>query len=207
MFISVAPYSSTEFKFSLMEAIGNDVRSLEEVVTKLDLEVDGWTVEAVRGCEESIASIEAALEEHTELNDSLEIGSFEEITLKKDAESFIFTYSNRVAELSDEIDCRRITQAENKKISGNDEFKKGNFAAALEMYKNAIDYDPSNAVYYTNRALVLQKMDDWIGALSDAEYAVSLDAGMLKGHIILIKCQVSHFPPPCLFIRRSSSDD
>ena len=177
-----------------MDSVGNDIRSLEELVSRLDLEIDGWTVEAVRECEESIASMEAILEEQTELNDSLETSSFEEMTLKKDTESFIFTYSNRVAVLSDEVDCRRIAQAEKKKNSGNDEFKKGNFAAALEMYKKAIDYDPSNAVYYTNRALVLQKMADWEGALSDAEYAVSLDGGMLKGHIILIKCQVKYIP-------------
>ena len=187
-----------------MEGLGNDVRSLEELVIRLDLEVDGWTVEAVRECEESIASMEAILEEQTELNDSLETSSFEEMTLKKDTESFIFTYSNRIAVLSDEVDCRRIAQAEKKKNSGNDEFKKGSFAAALEMYKKAIDYDPSNAVYYTNRALVLQKMDDWEGALSDAEYAVSLDAGMLKAHIILIKCQVKNISSPCQFVRRGS---
>ena len=180
-----------------MEAIGNDVQSLEERVTGLDLEVDGWTVEAVRECEESIASLEAALDEQTESNDLLENGSFEEMTLKKDTESLIFSFSNRIVELTDQIDTRRIAQAEKTKNSGNEDFKKGNFAAALEMYKNAIDYDPSNAVYYTNRALVLQKMDDWIGALSDAEYAVSLDSGMLKGHIILMKCQVNYIFPLC----------
>jgi tetratricopeptide (TPR) repeat protein len=190
-----------------METIGNDIRSLEELVSRLDLEVDGWTVEAIRECEETLASMEAILEEQSELNDSSETSSFEEVTLKKEKKSIILTYSNRVAAVSCGIDGRRTAQAEIKKNSGNDEFKKGNFAAALEMYKKAIDYDPSNAVYYTNRALVLQKMDDWFAALSDAEYAVGLDAGMLKAHIILMKCQVNYISPPYHFVEKRSSTD
>jgi tetratricopeptide (TPR) repeat protein len=80
--------------------------------------------------------------------------------------------------------------AEKKKNLGNEQFKLGKFPAALALYEEAISYDPSNAVFYTNRALVLQKMDKWVDALADAEFAVSLDCEMLKGHVILIKCQV-----------------
>ena len=45
-------------------------------------------------------------------------------------------------------------------------------------------------ICHSCRALVYQKLDRWTEALSDAECAVSLDADMLKGHIILIKCQI-----------------
>lgn len=85
---------------------------------------------------------------------------------------------------------KRTSLAEKKKNLGNEEFKKGKFPAALVFYEQAIGFDAHNAIYYTNRALVYQKMNLWREALSDAEYAVSLDSEILKGHIILVKCQI-----------------
>jgi DnaJ family protein C protein 7 len=48
----------------------------------------------------------------------------------------------------------------------------------------------SNPLYFTNRALCLQKLDKWDEALMDARYAVELDVDLLKAYIIVIKCQV-----------------
>ena len=39
------------------------------------------------------------------------------------------------------------------KVMGNEYFKKGRFSAAIEAYTEAITLDPSEAVFFTNRAL------------------------------------------------------
>ena len=42
---------------------------------------------------------------------------------------------------------------EDKKIKGNEEFKKKNYAAAVGLYTEGIKLDPSQDVLYSNRGL------------------------------------------------------
>jgi Flp pilus assembly protein TadD len=50
------------------------------------------------------------------------------------------------------------SNAETKKNQGNEEFKKGNFQAAILFFSEAIELDPTEA-YYTNRALALMAVN------------------------------------------------
>jgi tetratricopeptide (TPR) repeat protein len=88
------------------------------------------------------------------------------------------------------MSIRKRYFAEIQKFLGNIEFKEGRYPTALSYYDKAIDIDASNAIYYTNRALVFQKTNDYSKAIDDADIALGLDIDMLKAHVILIKCQV-----------------
>ena len=48
-------------------------------------------------------------------------------------------------------------KADEKKAKGNEEFKKGNYAAAITYYTDAIELCP-NEVYFTNRAMAQIKL-------------------------------------------------
>lgn len=58
-------------------------------------------------------------------------------------------------------------QAEAFKAQGNDFYKKRQFEQALEFYQKAIDADPSDVTYYSNKAAVyfeMKKYDECIEA-------------------------------------------
>lgn len=78
--------------------------------------------------------------------------------------------------------CSRMSkQAEKYKTQGNDEFKKGNHAKAIEFYTYATEVDPKNPVYFTNRSMCYYKMKEWQKSLRDAEKAVALNSSWVKG--------------------------
>lgn len=69
------------------------------------------------------------------------------------------------------------------KERGNDLFKKGDFAGAIGEYTEAIKRDPTNPVYYTNRATARNKVLDLSGALEDCEKSIKLDPKYAKAHV------------------------
>lgn len=46
-----------------------------------------------------------------------------------------------------------MAEAETHKATGNDLFKAGNFEDAVKAYTHAIELNPDNPVYYSNRAM------------------------------------------------------
>jgi stress-induced-phosphoprotein 1 len=66
------------------------------------------------------------------------------------------------------------------KERGNTKFKAGDWAGALNEYNEAIKRDPTNAVYYVNRAAAYTKVLDFGRALEDAEKAIKLDPKYVK---------------------------
>lgn len=74
-----------------------------------------------------------------------------------------------------------MSQAEKQKNLGNDEFKAGNFAKAIEYYTYATELDPKNPVYFTNRSMCYFKMQEWAKSLRDAEKSISLNSNWVKG--------------------------
>ena len=54
--------------------------------------------------------------------------------------------------LKKEIAPELKEKADKFKNDGNELMKQEKFTEALDQYKNAIDIDPNNAVYYCNRA-------------------------------------------------------
>lgn len=71
--------------------------------------------------------------------------------------------------------------AEQWKNNGNAAFQKGNNAEAIKCYSKAVELDPNNHVYYTNRATAYASAQDWEKALTDADKAVSLKNDWVKG--------------------------
>lgn len=68
------------------------------------------------------------------------------------------------------------------KEKGNEEFKKKNYEKAIEYYTYATEMDPTNHVFYTNRAMCYAAMGKWDKSLRDAEKSISIKKDWEKGH-------------------------
>lgn len=68
------------------------------------------------------------------------------------------------------------------KQAGNDLFKKGNFAEAITEYSKAIEAQPTNHIYYSNRSAAHFAAKDFPAALADAQEDVKLNPMWSKGH-------------------------
>jgi len=68
------------------------------------------------------------------------------------------------------------------KDEGNEEFRKGNYAKAIECYTYATEMDPKNPVYFTNRSMCYFKMGEYQKSLRDALKSISLDSNWVKGY-------------------------
>lgn len=70
--------------------------------------------------------------------------------------------------------------AEACKVSGNKFFKAKEYAKAIMEYSKAIEFDPKNATYYSNRAAALMSANRFIEALEDCKEADELDPNNMK---------------------------
>ena len=71
------------------------------------------------------------------------------------------------------------------KMQGNDAFMKGDFAAAVTSYGQAIGDDPTNHVLYSNRAaanIEIGDADALAAAVQDADKCIELEAEWAKGY-------------------------
>lgn len=76
-----------------------------------------------------------------------------------------------------------VAAAEAFKADGNAQLAAKNYVGAVEMYSRAIDLDPDNAVYYSNRSAAYLAMGDARGkALRDAEKCIELKPEWWKGY-------------------------
>lgn len=73
-------------------------------------------------------------------------------------------------------------QAEKYKNMGNEEFKKGNHAKAIEYYTYATEMDPKNPIFYTNRSTAYFKMKQFEKSLRDAKKSIKNDPKWAKGY-------------------------
>lgn len=73
-------------------------------------------------------------------------------------------------------------KAEKFKEKGNEAFKKHDFQKSIDLYTKAIEYDPTNHVYYGNRSFAYVKIELYGGALSDAKKAIELKPSYIKGY-------------------------
>ncbi|XP_019393847.1 PREDICTED: small glutamine-rich tetratricopeptide repeat-containing protein alpha isoform X1 [Crocodylus porosus] len=75
-----------------------------------------------------------------------------------------------------------VTEAEHLKTEGNEQMKAENFEAAVSFYSRAIELNPSNAVYFCNRAAAYSKLGNYAGAVRDCERAISIDPSYSKAY-------------------------
>lgn len=57
-----------------------------------------------------------------------------------------------------------------------------NYDAAIESYNKAVELDPTNPVYYSNRAAAHSSKGDHLSAVGDAEKALSVDPNFVKAY-------------------------
>ncbi|RGB43637.1 hypothetical protein C1646_612681, partial [Rhizophagus diaphanus] len=68
---------------------------------------------------------------------------------------------------------------------GNTYFSKKDYDSATREYSEAINLNPRNVVYYTNRALCYLRLKKYDNVISDCKTAISIDANSVKGHYML----------------------
>eukprot|EP00656_Telonema_subtile_P045771 TRINITY_DN5201_c0_g1_i1.p1 TRINITY_DN5201_c0_g1~~TRINITY_DN5201_c0_g1_i1.p1 ORF type:complete len:182 (+),score=71.87 TRINITY_DN5201_c0_g1_i1:125-670(+) len=72
--------------------------------------------------------------------------------------------------------------AEAQKAKGNAAFAKGDNKVALRHYTMAINLDPTNAVYYSNRSAAHAGSNDWSACLEDSHKTLELRPEWFKGY-------------------------
>jgi len=66
------------------------------------------------------------------------------------------------------------------KDEGNKEFSAGNYPKAVELFSRAIECDPTNHVFYSNRSGAYAGLKDFKNALADAEKTISINPSWAK---------------------------
>lgn len=82
-------------------------------------------------------------------------------------------------------------QANLLKDQGNELFQAGKTQEAILIYSQAINLDPDNHVFYSNRCAAYMKSDSKSKALHDAEKCITLAPAWSKGYIRLGAAQQS----------------
>lgn len=68
------------------------------------------------------------------------------------------------------------------KDEGNAAFGEGKWDEAIALFSQAIEIDPDNEIYYSNRSAAYMKVDSISKALYDAEKSVELNPNFVKGY-------------------------
>lgn len=66
------------------------------------------------------------------------------------------------------------------KEKGNLAFNQGNYREALQYYTIAIEKDPSNVVFYSNRSAAYLMLQNFQAALDDANIGIEKDSAWAK---------------------------
>ncbi|KAF9899016.1 hypothetical protein BX616_003360 [Lobosporangium transversale] len=84
------------------------------------------------------------------------------------------------AEAMDMDQIESPLSAEQIKTQANQEYKVGNYAAAVDLYSQSIKIEPSNATYYGNRSAALMMIKKYSDAYKDCQTAIQLDPTFVK---------------------------
>ncbi|XP_072966842.1 inactive TPR repeat-containing thioredoxin TTL3-like [Typha angustifolia] len=87
-----------------------------------------------------------------------------------------------------EVLCRALSRRvapEELKEMGNEEYKKGRFEEAVELYERAILMDAGKASYWSNKAASLMGMGRFLDAVADCREAVRIDPSYGRAHLRL----------------------
>ncbi|CAG5121036.1 unnamed protein product [Candidula unifasciata] len=81
--------------------------------------------------------------------------------------------------------------AEQKKEQGNEFYKEHKYREALQCYSEAINLCPTCAAYYGNRSATYIMLQRYKDGLADAQFAIQLDTGFVKGYLREGKCHLA----------------
>lgn len=82
--------------------------------------------------------------------------------------------------------------AEKHKQEGNAHMTSKQYDEAIDAYTRAIERDPSNPIYFSNRAAAHSSKTDHLSAVADAKQAIELDPKFVRGYSRL-GCRVASF--------------
>lgn len=86
-----------------------------------------------------------------------------------------------MSEQSEEVEEYKIL-SNDLKDQGNEAFQAGDVQLAISYFSQAIDLDPDNHIFYSNRSAAFMKADSISKALHDAEKCVELAPDWAKGY-------------------------
>ena len=75
----------------------------------------------------------------------------------------------------------KLQQAVAKKDAGNEHFKNQEYEKAIELYSEAIELNPSEPTFYTNRSIAYFRTEAYGYALEDANQSIKLNPNFFKG--------------------------
>lgn len=81
-----------------------------------------------------------------------------------------------------EISDAERTFAEQSKAEGNEYMREEKYPEALACYTKSIETDPTNAIYFCNRAAALSKLNKHDEAINDCNDALKIDASYSKAY-------------------------
>ena len=84
--------------------------------------------------------------------------------------------------MSSDPDSESKSEALELKKRGNEALNKGDVESAINFYSQAIEKDPGNAVFYSNRSAAHLKLKDAESATADGRKVVELDPSWGKGY-------------------------
>ncbi|KAF8632546.1 hypothetical protein AX15_001761 [Amanita polypyramis BW_CC] len=82
-------------------------------------------------------------------------------------------------------------RADKLKQEGNNLMSQKKYDEAIEAYNKSIALNPSNPIYYSNRAAAHSSKNDHLAAVGDAEKAISIDPNFIKAYHRLGHAQYS----------------
>lgn len=81
-----------------------------------------------------------------------------------------------------EVSAETAALAEKKKADGNAKLLSKDFAGAIDLYTEAIDLNPTKAVYWANRAQAEISTEQFGSAIADATMAIKLEPAYVKAY-------------------------
>uniref|UniRef100_A0A7S3V4Z5 Hsp70-Hsp90 organising protein n=1 Tax=Chaetoceros debilis TaxID=122233 RepID=A0A7S3V4Z5_9STRA len=84
-----------------------------------------------------------------------------------------------------------MSSADEFKEAGNKAFSGRNFEEAIECYTKAIQSDPQNHVFYSNRSASYASLEKWEEAVTDSKQCIKLDPSFIKGYYRLATAQIA----------------
>uniref|UniRef100_H2L6Z0 Serine/threonine-protein phosphatase n=1 Tax=Oryzias latipes TaxID=8090 RepID=H2L6Z0_ORYLA len=84
--------------------------------------------------------------------------------------------------VTEEKMAEAANEAELLKEKANNYFKEKDYENAIKFYSEALELNPSNAIYYSNRSLAYLRTECYGYALADATKALEVDKNYIKGY-------------------------
>ncbi|KAF2070472.1 hypothetical protein CYY_008213 [Polysphondylium violaceum] len=81
--------------------------------------------------------------------------------------------------------------AERVKVEGNNKLQSSDFQGALNCYNTAIAYDPTNAIYYANRAATYSSLGQFENAVQDSQESINKNPNYAKAYARLGSANLS----------------